>query len=199
MVTPLSIENAKLHLKAAIFNNEREAEIYAWIAETVPEYGTKQFNKRFETWLNEKSSKKWGTKTIEDWGLNHESKTYPALSFYMSDEQWPDTEGNKRYSLSFNYDGQQVGSEGYHSEGTYKVLIQKHQENEKIYKVASAAEIVDQAVNVVEIRQNENAKLRANMKALPALKREHDKLEAALEAYHDKIRYAIRDQWKIGR
>lgn len=185
------MEKMKLELTAAILNNEKEAEVYDWLALTVPEY-TGQFNKRFETWLNKKASERFGTEVYKNWGMNGEDKEYPKISFYLhkSDYQLTDT---PKFEFSFNYKGKTV-SYDYENKTT---VIRDQNENEKLFGIAGTADIVEWAERVAKNRRENVEKMQSNLRELPKLIAEHDKLKADIEKFNDKISYAISDSMRI--
>lgn len=183
------MNKCKLLLTAAILNNEKEAEIYDWLKLIVPEYKG-VFNKRFETWINKKASERFGDKTIENWGMNGESKTYPRVNFYMRRDDFMDT---VKYEFSFNYEGKTVG----YDYDTKTDVLRDHNENEKLFGIKSAEEIVDWSLRVAANRRENVEKMQDNLRNLPALEQERIELKLKLEAYNNKISYAISDQMRI--
>lgn len=187
-------EKAKLLLTAAILNNKRQVEIFGWLALVAPDYGTKPFNKRFETWLNKLSSERFGTKTIENWGMNGESKTYPKVTFYLRKEDYQYGDGDDtRFGFNIHYDGKTVRR----SFDNKTETIEDSNESEKIFSVTDIAGIVEHSQHIAQFRQHDIDKMEDNMAHLAELEIERAEVNAKLKAYNDKLSYAISDQMRI--
>lgn len=182
------MENSKLKLTAGILNLGKQVEIYDWLALVAPEYGTKPFNKRLETWLNKQSAERFGTHTLEDWGMNHESKEFENVRFSFRRKDWGDG-----YELNFYYDGQAIG----YNYDAQRAELRKSSEKESLYSVASVEEIADWSKKSSANRAMEREKAQDNLKSLAKLTVQHDKLKAEIAAYNDGISYLLSDELRI--
>lgn len=186
------MNNEKLQLAAAMINHERLSEICDWLVATAPDYGNKPFNKRFETWLNKQAGERFGTEVYKNWGTNGEDKTYPKVTFYLhkSDYQYTDV---AKFELSINYRGTTVQ----YDYETKTSELREHNENEKLYSITSVSDIAEQCAQIAAYRRESVVKMQSNLKQLDKLRAERDKLKAAIDAYNDKISYAISDSMRI--
>jgi hypothetical protein len=182
------MDKLKTQLTAAILNSQKEAEIFGWMALTLPEYGTKPFNKRLETWLNKQAGDRFGTEVYKNWGMNGEDKTYPKVSFYLTKSSYSD-----KYELSVNYKGKQAQ----YDYDTKTTELRDRNENEKLLGLANIGDIVDSSNRIVTNRTENVVKMQSNIKELAKLTKERDDLKAKISAYNDKISYAISDEMRI--
>lgn len=182
------IERAKLHLTADILNLNREVDIYKWLALAVPDYSTKPFNKRFETWLNKQSSERFGTETIDNWGMYGESKTYPSVNFSLTRDSYSETsELSIRYkgrTLRYNYDDK-------------KNYIGENQETEKLFGLKSASDIVERSTAIVPVRHESIELMQPNLRHLPKLFAQRDALRMAIKDHNDKVSYSIAELVRV--
>jgi hypothetical protein len=167
-------DRAKMLLSAGILNNQKEIEVYEWLRLIVPDYGTKPFNKRFETWLNKQSIERFGTETIHNWGMNGESKSFPKIRFGFTKDTY-----SERYQLTFYYKGKGLG---YNYE-TKTDHLRETNEHETLMGLHNAAEIVEWAMRVKDNRAE----------YLPKLMAQRDRLRSEIADHNDKISYAISD------
>lgn len=183
------IDKLKLELTAGILNNEREAEIYDWLALTVPEYGNKPFNKRFETWINKQAEERFGTKTIENWGMNGEAKTYPQVWFTLTKDPYPLSDVPK-FEFSFRYEGKMVG----YDYGTKKAVMRDHTESEKLFGIKGITDIVEWCGRVSANRRENVLKMQDNNRNIKKLLAHRDKLKELIDAHNESISYIIRQE-----
>lgn len=179
----------KLKLKAQIYNHEQLIEACKFL-QTIEYNG--QFNKRFETYLNEESSKVFGTQTIKGWGMNGEDKVYPKVNFYFRKSDFQLTDEPK-YELSINYDGQEAGY-NYDSKETE---LRKRSQNEKLFGLKDVEEVKMWAGRIVENRTEGIELMQANIKNFAKLEHERLALKVKIEAYNKKISYAVSDEMRI--
>ena len=182
------MESNKLKLTAGIFNLGKEVEIYDWLALIAGDYGTKPFNKRFETWLNKQSAERFGTHVIEAWGMNGEDKEFENVRFGFSKRDWSDG-----YGLDFYYKGQAVR---YDYDAKQAVLGDSN-EREGLVSLKDIAEIVEWSKKCSSNRAMEREKARGNLKNIAKLAAEHDRLKQQISEYNDKISYIISDELRI--
>lgn len=188
-----NIEHAKLRLTAAILNNEKEIEIYSWLAATVPEYGTRPFNQRFITWLNKKAGERFGTHNVERYGQTG-GVDMPNVNFYMGRTTYTD---KVQFDFSFTYKGKTADYNYPADGGPKEFVLRDSSKHEKMYGVAGVEELVKQVLGYIESRQNQIMKLNQNLADLPELANELLGLQKAVRKYNDKISYAISDDWSL--
>lgn len=184
------MESNKLKLTAGIFNLGKEVEIYDWLALIAGDYGTKPFNKRFETWLNKQSIERFGTHTVENWGGAGEHKEFENVRFGFYKQSWGD-----KYELNFYYKGQAVR---YDYDAKAAVLGDSN-EKEGLLSVSDIAEIVEWSKKCSSNRAMEREKARGNLVVLPELMEQHKKIKELIESFNDDISYIISDELRIKR
>jgi hypothetical protein len=182
------MENITLKLNAGIYNLGREIEIYKWLAFTAPAYGSKPFNKRLETWLNKASAERFGTHTLEDWGLNHESKIFENVRFSLRKKDYGDG-----YELNFYYEGRALQWDY----ETRTSTLRKSNEKECLYTVESINEITTWAEKIAINRTAEQVKARGNIRALARLTKQRDALKAKISEHNDAISYIVADDLRV--
>lgn len=185
------MEKERAQLTAAIFNNEKEAEIFEWLVLMLPDYGTRPFNKRLETWLNKCAMQRFGTEVYKNWGMNGEDKTFSKVTFYMHKADYPtDT---TRYELSVNYKGKNAQ----YDYETKKIEIREHSENERLFSVSDASELIERARSIVTNRIENVKKMRDNLAHLEELQRERGSLQSAIKTFNEKLSYAVADTMRV--
>jgi hypothetical protein len=184
----VNFDKLKLQLEAEIYNNEQEELISDWLAKVAAKY-TGQFNKRFETYLNNLSSEAFGTETIENWGMNGESKTYPTVRFTFTKEPYTFNDGTA-YNLSFYYKGKAV-RQAYDSR-VWK-LESTNGESYKLFMLHDMEKVIAQAKQITAARRNEYTKLKDNLDRLPELIKESQELHRKAKSFDEQISYAIRE------
>lgn len=180
------METNKLKLTAGILNLGTEVEIYDWLALVAPEYGTRPFNKRFETWLNKKSAERFGTHKVERWG--DEIVDYENVRFSFSKQSWGD-----KFELNFYYPGKSVG----YDYDAKKAVMRDSNEREGLVSVASVDEIVDWSKKCSSNRAMEREKARGNLTVLPELMKQQQKIKDLICAFNDDISYLLSDELRI--
>lgn len=196
----MNIKTLSLKLEAAIYNAEKEAEIYNWLAVTVPTY-TGQFNKRLETWLNKLSMDKFGNHPIErGWGDNATTKDYPNVNFWM--ERNDSFQGEMRFSLSFHYDGREYDRHidfGPNNDERKQIeQLRKSNQREQIYAFSDLKELTAQVANVGEGRAASAKELRQfTPEVLSNLVAEHDRLTVEVKSFNDRVVWPIGDDLRI--
>lgn len=183
----MNFEKLKLQLQAAIYNNKQEENISDWLAEVASGY-TGAFNKRFETYLNKMSSEAFGTETIENWGVNGESKTYPKIKFTFIKETYG-LKPEAAYNLSFYYQGK-AARQAFDSR-VWKLEIVN--ESYKLFGLRDMEKVITQAKQITAARRNEYTKLKDNLDRLPELILESQELHRKAESFDHQISYAIRE------
>ena len=181
------MQRIELKLQAGIHNAETEATIYEWLAEILPEYGTKPFNKRLETWLNKQSAEKFGEETI-DWGYNEETKTFPRVSFYFRKSDWSDN-----FNLSFSYKGEEAG----YNYDTRNIEIQARTIREELLGVENNDNLIEQSRRNGEHRRDSIKLMQSNLRDLSQLIGEYDDLKKEISAFNESISYIIADDLRI--
>lgn len=184
------MESNKLKLTAGILNLGKEVEIYDWLALIAGDYGSKPFNKRFETWLNKQSIERFGTHTVEDWGGAGKHKEFENVRFSFSKKDWGDG-----YELNFYYKGQAVG----YDYDAKKAVMRDSNEREGLVSVESVDEIVDNAKKCSSNRAMEREKARGNLVVLPELMEQHKKIKELIDSFNRDISYIISDELRIKR
>jgi len=177
----------KLQLEAAIYNAEKMIEIYEFIAST--NYSG-QFNKRYQTYLDKMSSEKFGTQVYPQWGMNGEDKIFPLVNFGMTRDEFSD---EAKYRITFYYKGQAVDWDTDKRE--YR--MREKSESDYSYSITSANDYVKAAKDRIEYLKSSLAKFRDNLAHIDDLKAEHDKVEAIVKAYNDKLSWPISDRLRI--
>lgn len=183
-----NIDELKCKLSAAILNYQREAEIYDWLALTAPGYTQKQFNKRYETWINKQSIERFGSETIGNWGLHGESKQHPAVNFSLAKSSY-----SSDYELRFSYTGQTAGIDY----DNHRYVLRKSTEWETLYTVTSVKDITERAAALATSRRAYILQLQDNLQNISALMIEHGQLRADIKAFNDKLTFAISDDLRI--
>lgn len=186
------MEKCKAILSAKILDSTKQIEVFEWLAFVAPEYGTKPFNKRFETWLNKKAGERFGTKTLKNWGVHGEDKEFPKVSFYMHKADYQLTYEVK-YELSVNYDGKEAS----YDYDTKTTVIRDRSQNEKLFGLVGVDDLVVWANRIVTNRRESIEKMQGNLKYLPKLMAMRDRLQMEIKDYNDKISYAISDEMRI--
>lgn len=182
------MEAHKLKLSAGIFNLGEEVKIYDWLARAAGEYGTKPFNKRFETWLNKQSAEHFGTYTVKDWGGAGKHKEFENVRFGFSKKDWGDG-----YELNFYYKGQQVLRD-YEAK---QVFLGDTHEKEGLYTVGDIAEVIDWSKKCSANRAMEREKAQGNLEHIAELTAERDRLRQQISEHNDKISYLLSDELRI--
>lgn len=182
------METNKLKLTAGILNLGKEVEIYDWLALIAPDYGTRPFNKRFETWLNKQSVERFGTHTVENWGMNHESKEFENVRFSFHKQSWGD-----KYELTFYYSGQST----YYDYDTKQVKLRDSNEREALVSVESVEQIKEYAQKCSSNRAMEREKARGNLVVLPELMEQQQKIKDLIRTFNDDISYILSDELRI--
>lgn len=175
-------------LTAAILNYEQEAGIYEWLALIVPDYGTRPFNKRLETWLNKLSADRFGTHTVENWGGNGASKEFENVRFAFRKSDYSD-----KFELSFYYAGQATWLD--YDDHSYK--LHGSNEHETLSNITDANDLATRARELGRSRLEYKVKLQDNLANIDALAIEHDQLRADIKAFNDKLTFAISDDLRI--
>lgn len=189
MNEPKEFERAKLLLTAGILNNEIEIEVYDWLRLTVPEYGTKPFNKRFETWINKQAAERFGTEVYKNWGMNGEDREYPKIRFSLTKDSYWD-----KFEFTFYYLGREVG---YDYDTREPVLKDRANEHEKLFGIHGIEDIVKQATDIAVYRREAIEKMQGNMKYLAKLFAQRDRLRDEIKSHNEQISYVISDIARI--
>ena len=182
------MESNQMKLTAGILNLGKEIEIYDWLALIAGDYGSKPFNKRFETWLNKASAERFGTHTLENWGMNGEAKTFENVRFSFRRKDWGDG-----YELNFYYKGQQVG----YDYDAKKAVMRESNEKDGLVSVGDIAEVIDWSKKCSANRAMEREKAQGNLKYLAKLMAQRDRLKSEISDHNDKISYLISDEMRI--
>jgi len=182
------MENNKLKLTAGILNLGIEVEIYDWLALIAGDYGTKPFNKRFETWLNKQSAERFGTHTVKEWGFDKAGKEFENVRFGFHKQSWGD-----RMELNFYYNGKAVG----YDYDAKKTVMRNSNERETFVSVESVDQIIDYAKKSSANRAMEREKAQGNLRAIAKLSAERDRLKQLISDHNDKISYIISDELRI--
>lgn len=182
------MESNKLKLTAGILNLGKEVEIYDWLALVAPDYGTRPFNKRFETWLNKQSIERFGTHTVENWGGAGEHKEFENVRFGFSKKDWGDG-----YELNFYYKGQQVR----YDYDAKQAFLGDSNEKEGLVSVKDIAEIVEWSKKCSANRAMEREKAQGNLRYIAKLMAQRDSLKEQISAHNDKISYLLSDELRI--
>lgn len=182
------MESNKLKLTAGIFNLGKEVEIYDWLALIAGDYGTKPFNKRFETWLNKQSAERFGTHIVEDWGGAGKHKEFENVRFGFSKKDWGDG-----YELNFYYKGQQVR----YDYDAKQAFLGDSNEREGLVSVKDIAEIVDWSKKSSANRAMEREKAQGNLEDIAKLTAERDRLQQQISEHNDRISYLLSDELRI--
>lgn len=182
------MEKHKITLSAGILNLGKEVEIYDWLALIAPDYGSKPFNKRFETWLNKRSAERFGTHQVERFG--NEKIDYENVRFGFNKQSWGD-----KYELNFYYSGKTAR----YDYDTKTTVMGDSNERECLVSVESIEQIVDYAQKSSSNRAMEREKARGNLTVLPELIALKEKLTDMISSYNDDISYLLSDELRIRR
>jgi hypothetical protein len=124
--------------------------------------------------------------------MNGEDKEYPRVNFYMHKSDYQLTDEAK-YELSVNFDGKELG---YDYESRSDVLRDRNQ-NEKLFGLVGVEDLVTWSNRIVENRREGIEKMQSNLRNLAKLEKERTALKAKIDAYNEKISYAISDTMRI--
>lgn len=182
------METNKMKLTAGILNLGKEVEICDWLALVAPEYGTKPFNKRFETWLNKQSAARFGTHTIENWGIDGEDKEFENVRFGFHKQSWGDG-----YELNYYYKGQAVGYD-YDAKAP---TMRESNEREGFVAITSVDDIAMWAKRCSQNRTMEREKAQGNLRYIAKLMAQRDRLKQEISEHNDRISYLISDELRI--
>jgi hypothetical protein len=176
----------ELQLQATIHNLEQESAIWRWVALTAPHYGTKPFNKRFETWLNKESMSFFGEETVQRFdGMQQ----IPKIRFGFRKSDYSDY-----FEFSFYYPSQTVAQD--YDTHTFK-LRDGASEREYITGIHNLDELVGWADKIPANRQMERAKAQGNLRDLAKLEARKEELSKLVTEYNDSISYCLGDAMRL--
>lgn len=180
---------AKNNIKAAIFNANKEIDILKAVEKLSGAY-TGQFNKRYETYMEKGLAAAFGTYHYESDYSAEQSRDINNVRLSM---QKRDYGMGVSYSIALHYQGQESG---WSHDKKMNELRDKYMSFD-FYSTEKAQDVTDACAGYIKYRTESIDKLKSNLTKIKGLMSEHDKLVAAVEAYNNKISYAVTDILRI--
>lgn len=190
------IKTAQMQLDASIKTLEAEKQVLESLARIVPEYGNKVYNKRFETFVNERLAKEFGTTPIDN-PYKDEPKEYANVRIWLHVEKYIET---KHTRIGYHFPGFDIHTD-YDSKqdenNRHRRYIGERATSETLYNSDTLDELKASITARIGYIDKSIKTATENRENLTALALKHNELVEAINAHNDGISYIIADSFRI--